>query len=142
MRLRKSVRALLAVALATGGTAGILAATAQGAQASAATIPAHVFAPYFEAYNGDSLSGLSQQSGAKYLTMAFIQTASKGSCTVDWNGDSSTPIGTAFASDIASIRAAGGDVIPSFGGYTADDTGTEIADSCTTVASIAAASNV
>ena len=26
------------------------------------------------------------------------------------------------------VRAAGGDVVPSFGGYAADDTGTEIAD--------------
>jgi hypothetical protein len=44
-----------------------------------------------------------------------------------------------FGSDISSIQAAGGNVIPSFGGYTADTTNTEIADSCTNVNSIAAA---
>jgi hypothetical protein len=96
------------------------------------------FAPYFEAYSGDSLSSLSSQSGDKFLTMAFIQTASQGSCTVDWDGDTSTPIASSsFGSDINTVRAGGGDVIPSFGGFAADDTGTEIADSCTNVASIA-----
>ena len=101
--------------------------------------PAHFFAPYFEAYAGNDPAALAQQSGAKYLTMAFIQAATKGSCTVYWDGDTSTPIGSTFASAISTIRANGGDVIPSFGGYTADNTGTEIADSCTDVSSIAAA---
>ncbi len=106
----------------------------------AAAIPNHVFAPYFESWTGDSPATLSQQSGAKYLTMAFLQTASKGSCTVVWNGDTSMPVSSStFGSDISTIRAGGGDVIPSFGGFTADDTGTEIADSCTSVSSIAAA---
>ncbi|GAA3296089.1 carbohydrate binding domain-containing protein [Dactylosporangium vinaceum] len=123
-----------AVALAAAGVGLAVTAPAQAATA----IPAHVFAPYFEAYNGDSLSGLSQQSGAKYLTMAFIQTASPGSCTVYWNGDTGLPIaGSSFGSDIAAIRARGGDVIPSFGGYAADNGGTEIADGCTDVNQIA-----
>jgi chitinase len=43
-----------------------------------------------------------------------------------------------YASDIASLRAMGRDVIPSFGGYSADHGGTEIADSCTNVNTIAA----
>jgi hypothetical protein len=43
-----------------------------------------------------------------------------------------------YNADIASLRALGGDVIPSFGGYSADHSGTEIADSCTSVSSIAA----
>jgi hypothetical protein len=127
-------------------TASVLAAiTAVGMGASAATaapaaLPTHVFAPYFEAYNGDSPATLSSESGAKYLTMAFIQTASAGSCTVDWDGDTGTPISSStYGSDFATIRAAGGDVIPSFGGYAADHGGTEIADSCTNVSSIAAA---
>ncbi|GAA2342336.1 glycosyl hydrolase family 18 protein [Dactylosporangium salmoneum] len=116
---------------------GVFLAVQPSAHAATA-IPAHVFAPYFEAYNGDSLNGLSQQSGDKYLTMAFIQTASRGSCTVYWNGDSGMPIANStFGSDIAAIRGRGGDVIPSFGGYAADNGGTEIADSCTDVNQIA-----
>ncbi|HEX5403106.1 MAG TPA: glycosyl hydrolase family 18 protein [Pseudonocardiaceae bacterium] len=138
MRLPKPLL-VAGVALATAAaTAGVTVATA--GTASAATLPAHVFAPYFESYTGDSPATLAAQSGDKFLTMAFLQTASAGSCTVDWNGDTSMPISsTVFGSDINTIRANGGDVIPSFGGFAADDTGTEIADSCTNVASIAAA---
>jgi hypothetical protein len=130
----------LSVSLALAAfSAGSLVAAAGTAQA-ATPLPAHVFAPYFEAWTGESPAALAQQSGAKHLTMAFIQAATKGSCTVYWNGDTGMPISSAtFGSDITTIRSRGGDVIPSFGGYTADNTGTEIADSCTNVDSIAAA---
>jgi hypothetical protein len=115
--------------------------TGPAAAAPAVTpLPAHVFAPYFEAWTGESPAALAQQSGAKHLTMAFLQAAAKGSCTVYWNGDTGMPVSAAtFGADITTIRSRGGDVIPSFGGYTADNTGTEIADSCTSVDSIAAA---
>ncbi len=135
---RPRLVAMFAATVALLG-AGATIVVAQAASAAAQPLPAHVFAPYFEAYAGDSLSGLASQSGNKYLTMAFIQAATKGSCTVYWDGDTSQPIGNTFASDIATIRSGGGDVVPSFGGFTADDTGTEIADSCTSVSSIAAA---
>jgi hypothetical protein len=129
---------MFAATVAVLGAGGVIAFAHS---ASAATrLPAHVFAPYFEAYAGDSPATLSQQSGAKYLTMAFIQTTTRGSCTVYWDGDTSQPIASStFGSDISTIRANGGDVVPSFGGYTADNTVTEIADSCTSVSSIAAA---
>ncbi|HEU5331869.1 MAG TPA: glycosyl hydrolase family 18 protein [Actinocrinis sp.] len=134
-RLRAALTALATAASACGLVA------VGGTAAHAATVtPSHVFAPYFEAWTGDDPATLAQQSGAKYLTMAFLQTASAGSCTVDWNGDTGMPVSSStFGSSIASIQAAGGNVIPSFGGFTADDTGTEIADSCTNVNSIAAA---
>jgi hypothetical protein len=123
----------------TAISTGSLVAAAGTAQA-ATPLPAHVFAPYFEAWTGESPAALAQQSGAKHLTMAFIQAATKGSCTVYWNGDTGMPIANStFGADIATIRSRGGDVIPSFGGYTADNTGTEIADSCTNADSIAAA---
>lgn len=139
MRLSRPLLALVASAATLVATTGLVVASA-GTASAAAALPAHVFAPYFEAWKGDSLSGLSQQSGAKYLTMAFIQAATKGSCTVYWNGSTSQPISSStFGSDISTIRANGGDVIPSFGGYSADNTGTEIADSCTDVNQIAAA---
>jgi Carbohydrate binding domain/Glycosyl hydrolases family 18 len=137
---RPRLVALFAAAVAAAGTGGVIA-LAQSANAATGTpLPAHVFAPYFEAYAGDSPATLSQNSGAKYLTMAFIQAATRGSCTVYWDGDTSQPIASStFGSDISTIRSRGGDVVPSFGGYTADNTGTEIADSCTSVSSIAAA---
>ena len=83
-------------------------------------------------------AALSRQSGARFLSLAFLQTAQAGSCTAYWNGDTSEPISPAsFGGDIAAIQASGGNVIPSFGGYTADTTGTELADSCSSVSSIA-----
>ncbi len=127
------------VAMATAAAATALAASgASAAQAAATPLPAHVFAPYFETYNGDNPVTLSQESGAKDLTFAFIQTASAGSCTAYWDGDTSQPLTSAnFGSDISAMQAAGGNVIPSFGGEAADNSGTDIADSCTSVNSIA-----
>ncbi|MBO0809276.1 MAG: chitinase, partial [Actinobacteria bacterium] len=83
------------------------------------------------------LAATAQASGAKYLTLAFLQSTGKNSCALDWNGNSSQPLDS-YAADIASLRAAGGDVIPSFGGFSADQGGTEIADSCPNVSQIAA----
>jgi hypothetical protein len=114
------------------------AAVGAGAAHAATPLPAHVFAPYFETYNGDNPASLAKSSGAKYLTFAFLQTASSGSCTAYWDGDTSQPIASSsFGSAIASIQASGGDVIPSFGGFTADTTNTDIADSCGSASSIA-----
>ncbi|GAA4501698.1 glycosyl hydrolase family 18 protein [Actinoallomurus oryzae] len=138
MRPRTPLRALLATTALILSAFGLVTVTTT--TAGAAGLPTHVFAPYFEAWTGDDPAALSQQSGAKYLTMAFIQTAGQGSCTPYWNGDTGSPIASSsFGASISSIQSAGGDVIPSFGGYTADNTGTEIADSCTDVGQIAAA---
>ncbi|WP_405010790.1 glycosyl hydrolase family 18 protein [Kitasatospora sp. NBC_01539] len=139
MRLHRPLKAVLTSCATLLAAAGI-AVTGGGAAQAATPLPQHVFAPYFEAWTGESPAALAQQSGAKHLTMAFIQTAVAGSCTPYWNGDTGMPIAaSSFGSDIAAIRAAGGDVIPSLGGYTADTTGTELADSCTDVNQIAAA---
>ena len=148
MRRRK---ATLLAALAAGGTAllalGAAAPGAAAATSSAGTghypssrpLPQAVFAPYYEMYDTSTdLAALSQQSGAKYLSLAFLQTAAAGSCTAYWDGDTTKPIApSSYGADIAAIQAHGGNVIPSFGGYTADTTNTDIADSCTSVADIA-----
>jgi len=141
MKRRTLILAALAGASATliGFTTPSALATAQNAHFGRG-LPRQVFAPYFETYNTTSgdMAALSQQSGAKFLSLAFLQTAQAGSCTADWNGDPTQPIAPAsFGSDIAAIQATGGNVIPSFGGFTADTTGTEIADSCTSVPAIA-----
>jgi chitinase len=117
----------------------LVLATASAAQA-ATPLPAHVYAPYFETWTTDSLTTTAQQSGAKYFTLAFLETLSKTSCTLAWNGSRSDPeTNGRYLSDIASLRALGGDVVPSFGGWSADQGGTEIADSCKDVSTIAAA---
>jgi hypothetical protein len=117
---------------------GLSGASAQAAPPT--SFPSHVYAPYFETWTADSLTTTAQQSGAKYFTLAFLETLSKTSCTLAWNGDRADPVTNGrYASDIASLRALGGDVIPSFGGWSADQAGTEIADSCKNVNTIAQA---
>jgi hypothetical protein len=136
-------RAVTGLAIAA---AVLLPAVGTATTAEAATytpLPAHVYAPYYETYlapNTPSITATAQASGARYFTLAFLQSTGKGSCTLAWNGLSSQPLDY-YASDIASLRALGGDVIPSFGGYSADHGGTEIADSCTNVAQIAPSCN-
>jgi glycosyl hydrolase family 18 (putative chitinase) len=131
----------LRVAIAS---AAVIGCTVLGAtSATAATpLPAHVFAPYFEAWTTDSIATLAQQSGDRYLTLAFLETLSKTSCTLAWNGSASQTVASIphpFLADITTLRSGGGDVIPSFGGWSADQGGTEIGDSCKDPALIAAA---
>jgi hypothetical protein len=125
----------------TGAILWPAAGTVANAAATTYTpLPAHVYAPYYETYlapNTPGITATSTSSGAMYFTLAFLQATGHGSCSLDWNGLASQPLNY-YASDIASLQAAGGNVIPSFGGYSADHGGTEIADSCTNVSQIAA----
>jgi hypothetical protein len=140
MRRHTRLAAAPAAAIAALVTIGFAApAAGAGTWHGGSVLPRQVFAPYFETYDtSGGLAALSDASGARYLSLAFLQTAQAGSCTAYWNGDTSEPISSSsFGSDISAIQAAGGNVIPSFGGYTADTTGTELADSCTSVPAIA-----
>ena len=112
-----------------------------GSSANAATtLPAHVYAPYFETWTTDGIAATAQRSGSKYFTLAFLETLNKRSCTLAWNGSSSQTVASGrYLPDIAALRSTGGDVILSLGGWSADQGGTEIADSCTSVSHIAAA---
>ena len=134
-RRRRVLAVLAAFTLGLGGSS-LMSEPAQGATA----LPAHVFAPYFLTWTTDSITTIAQQSGARYFTLAFVEVPSKGSCTPVWNGDAAQPItGGRYLSDIANLRNIGGDVIPSFGGFSADNGGTELADACANVNQIAAA---
>jgi hypothetical protein len=135
MTRRKLRSAMMAIAVMIGvnglGVGGVAAAT---------TIPAHAFAPYFETWTSGGITDIAQQSGARHFTLAFLETTSKSSCTLAWNGSRSQTLSTGrYLDDIAALRALGGDVIPSFGGWSADQGGTEIGDSCKDVNAIAAA---
>src|SRR5262245_1898031 len=133
-----SKRRRLAVACLT--TFAVLAGVLPASPAAAAPLPAHVFAPYFETWSTDTITGIAQQSGARYFTLAFLETLSKTSCTLAWNGESTRTVASnAYVDDITALRALGGDVVPSFGGWSADQGGTEIGDSCKDPAAIAAA---
>lgn len=146
MRRPGHLRALLSCLSAGALSTGLLALGGGSALAAPHPIPAapgkpmpnHVVAPYFEAWTGESPAALAAASGNKYLTLAFLQTAAAGSCTAYWNGAADQPVSkAAFGRDIAAMQARGGNVVPSFGGWSADTTGTELADSCTSVDAIA-----
>jgi hypothetical protein len=99
-----------------------------------------VYAPYFKTWSSDAITTVAQQSGARYFTLAFLETLGKTSCTLAWNGSSSQTVAAGrYLTDIHSLRGLGGDVIPSFGGWSADQGGTEIGDSCKDPAAIASA---
>ena len=150
LRFRRAAVATLAVATVA---AALLAGGSVAASAAPAhhpnwrhSLPSRLFAPYYESYLAPHTPGIATTaaaSGAKFLTIAFLQSATTTSCAVDWNSAASQPL-TYYDAALVRLRALGGTVIPSFGGYSADtfgkhDHGTEIADSCPSVPRIAAA---
>lgn len=141
----RSVRRLALLAIAGGLIASLAgapgAAAAPGASAAVGiALPARVYAPYFEMWTSGKMQDVAQASGARYLTLAFLSTTGKSSCTLAWNGSKSQTVASgAFLADIKAVRALGGDVIPSLGGWSADQGGTEVGDSCATATQITAA---
>lgn len=137
MRLRLRLR----YALTAAGAAALVLGAAL--PATARTLPSRVYGPYFETWTKDNIATVAQQSGATYFTLAFIQSEGKtgaAACTPAWDGNRRQPISAGrYLAQIRRLRKEGGDVIPSFGGFSADQGLTEIADSCTSVAAIAAA---
>jgi hypothetical protein len=125
----------LAMTAATASPAGAAASRGHGEG------PRPVYAPYFETWTKDQLPAVARASGARDLTLAFLQTPKKGSCSVTWNGNAKQPVqrGGRYTAQIKTLRAMGGEATPSFGGYSADQDGTEIADSCRSVPAIARA---
>ncbi|TCC19529.1 cellulose binding domain-containing protein [Kribbella speibonae] len=71
-------------------------------------------------------------TGIKWFTMAFI--LSSGGCNPAWDG--SRPLqGSADATAISQIRAAGGDIVPSIGGWS----GNKLGPNCSTPEALAGA---
>jgi hypothetical protein len=102
---------------------------------AASALPASYFAPYQDISIGPSLQSVTQSTGQKYYTLAFI--AANG-CNAEWAGTiplSQTSIYLPnLDSDIQYIRAQGGDIIISFGGQA----GQELAQSCTSTSTLQA----
>jgi hypothetical protein len=143
-RFRLVMVAAAAAALVASAPAAVSAAPAHHSSGTR-PLPNRLYAPYYESYLAPDTPGITataKASGAKFMTIAFLQSKATRSCAVDWNSAASQPL-SFYNTDIASLRKLGGNVIPSFGGYSADtfgshDHGTEIADSCTSVPKIAA----
>ena len=117
---------VLAVSILTPGTgqAGAMGATTEVAAADAASGPdgvstqalAKAAAPYLFMGWGEppSPSTVMNATGIKWFTMAFI--LSGGGCSPAWDGN--RPLqGGVDAQAIAEIKAAGGDIVPSIGGW-------------------------
>jgi hypothetical protein len=82
--------------------------------------------------NPPAASTVMNATGIRWFTMAFI--LSGGGCTPSW--DSQRPLlGGVDAQTIASIRSAGGDIVPSFGGWS----GNKLGPNCSTPQALAGA---
>ena len=91
-------------------------------------------APYLYMGWGEppSPSTIMRETGVKWFTMAFI--LSSGGCNPAWDG--SRPLsGSSDAAAIAEIRANGGDIVPSFGGWS----GNKLGPNCSTPEALAGA---
>ncbi|MFC4565956.1 chitinase [Nocardiopsis mangrovi] len=86
---------------------------------------------YYGWGNPPDAAQLMQQTGVQWFTLAFI--LSDGGCSPAWDG--TRPLDGADADRIAAIRAAGGDVIPSIGGWS----GNKLGEACSDSESLAAA---
>ena len=107
--------------------------TAVTGVAGSGTAPG-IAAPYVDlgAWPTPSLPQLAASTGLKDFSLGFIINGATA-CTASWFGDYATSTGW-DAADFNAIRAAGGDIVPSFGG----ENGTELAQSCTDVPSLTA----
>jgi chitinase len=123
---------------AASAIGGLLAACACWlaalAPALAAAQPVDMAAPY--EYLGwgspQAPANVLAASGVSDLTLAFV--LSHGACNPEWDG-SRPLLGGSDQAAIASIRAAGGDVVASFGGWS----GKKLGSSCRTPAALAGA---
>ena len=104
------------------------------ASAGSLDFSSKVCAPYVECWNNLSVSSLSTNTGNKYYTLAFIISNSTANSAPYWDG--TMPLSeNRYVSDIANLRAAGGDVIISFGGAG----GSELAQVYTSASALQAA---
>ena len=114
-------------------------APATPSQSSSAGSPAGGaagFAPYVDTslYPPFSLVSTAQATGVKQFNLAFVVAGGSGGCTPEWGGV--TAVGDdPVASQIAALRAIGGDVRISFGG----EAGSELAVTCTSASQLEAA---
>ena len=88
-----------------------------------------IFAPYQDMSLTGTSAGVTQNflpavsaaSGIKHFTMAFISSAGNA-CTPEWGGVGPIANDYTFTEYIKQLREHGGDIIISFGGYSADTT--------------------
>lgn len=141
---RLSMTAALGAAVVAAGSlvafAGISNATQNSAQHSTAA-PAAVGSGWYGAApyvmpldnNPPNLSQVMAATGQKTFELAFV--LSDGGCNAAWGGTASVSSDSTVANIISGVRAAGGDVSVSFGGYG----GTKLGQVCGSASATAAA---
>lgn len=101
---------------------------------AAAPLASSAVAPYL--YNGwgspPNPTTVSNATGVKYFTLAFV--LSNGYCNPQWDGGRALTDGVDQRT-IETVRANGGDVVPSFGGWS----GNKLESSCSSAGELAAA---
>ncbi|GAA3537095.1 hypothetical protein GCM10022295_19060 [Streptomyces osmaniensis] len=101
---------------------------------AAAPLASSAVAPYL--YNGwgspPNPTTVSNATGVKYFTLAFV--LSNGYCNPQWDGGRALT-GGVDQRTIETVRANGGDVVPSFGGWS----GNKLESSCSSAGELAAA---
>jgi chitinase len=89
----------------------------QAIAALAPTWPDRYFSPYLDtSVMAATLSQTSTDSGVKFFTLAFI--IDGGTCNAAWGGGQPLDF---LAADVNTIRSAGGDAMPSFGGFNTNE---------------------
>ncbi|GCF10001.1 carbohydrate binding domain-containing protein [Dictyobacter arantiisoli] len=121
--------------LFSGMTAGTLVLGKVFSAHAASALPGSYFAPYSDVTIDPSLQSVTQSTGQKYYTLAFI---TGNGCNAAWAGTILlNQTGTYLPhldSDISYVRSQGGDVIISFGGQA----GQELAQTCSSASSLQA----
>jgi chitinase len=135
-RRTRSRAALTAAALlAATGAAGLAAAPAHAA--TALTANWYESAPYYYTLDSaaPSLPSVMSATGEKAFELAFVLAPNGGGCTATWDGTDTVSSDTQVSAVISAVRAAGGDVSASAGGYG----GTKLGQVCSSGSATAAA---
>ena len=141
-RRRRLVAAAVTTATVALGTVSALSAAGQaaaGEPAAAAALGGNWYgaAPYVMPFDNSppDLGPVMSATGQKSFQLAFILAPNGGGCSPTWDGTHPVSSDTQAASVINGIRAAGGDVTVSIGGYG----GTKLGQACGDPSSTAAA---
>ena len=122
-----------------GALALVAAGVAVATQAGAATLTSNWYAsaPYLMPFDNSPPDPIEvmNATGQKAFQLAFILAPSGGGCSPTWDGTRAVAADTDAAALISRIRAAGGDVSVSIGGYG----GTKLGQTCGTPEATAAA---
>ena len=136
-RLAAMFPAAAAGAILAAGALVLTAGTGQAATAAALGNNWYGSAPYYYTLDSSApdLGQVMSATGQKAFELAFVLAPNGGGCTPTWDGTDPVASDTQVKAVINEVRAAGGDVSVSAGGYN----GTKLGQECGTPAATAAA---